>query len=342
MPPAADLRRAVLFRTDRIGDVILTMPAILAVAKAHPKAEVSVVSSRVTAPLFLDQPRIKEVFVWDHSMHVRPLRRFLGENRFDTAVAFFPHYKIAYATWRAEIPVRIGTGYRWYSPLFTRRVLLHRALNLKHELEYNFDLVAQLGVPAAGASTALVHPILPAEAREAASDILSGAKTGGPYVAIHPGSGGSALNAGPEYYGRVARAIEDAGYRVVFTGTPRERDLCLAALRAAELPEHRLLATEDLMILGVILHWATAVIAPSTGPLHLAAAFDTPTIGLYPPVRSQSPVRWGPRGPKGVVLVPAGVPPCQRCFPRWCRRYNCMERITPEMVVAALKTLLPA
>ena len=334
-------RRAVLFRTDRIGDMILTMPAMHALAKSCKDGKATIVASPRTAPLFNTQPWVREVFLWDHSRPVDPLMDFLGENQFDTAVAFFPHRKIAWACWYAKIPVRVGTGFRWHSVFYSPKVFHHRAANRKHEIEYNFDLVAPFGVGPLTDPAKLVLPILPPEAREAASDILASAKTGGPYVAVHPGSGGSALNASPEHYGRIARAIEDAGKRVVITGTSAERERGLVALRVAELPEHRLLIIDDLLTLGVVVHWASVMVGPSTGPLHLAAAFGTPTIGLYPPIKAQSPVRWKPRGPKGTVLVP-DVPLCQRCLPFLCRKHNCMESITPLQVVDALKSLLSA
>ncbi|MGH7442656.1 MAG: glycosyltransferase family 9 protein, partial [bacterium] len=76
--------------------------------------------------------------------------------------------------------------------------------------------------------------------------------------------------------------------------------------------------------------------AGSTGPLHLAAAQETPVLGLYPPLRAMSALRWGPLGSRRAVLSPAGlgfrVPP-------W-RGLNYLERISVDEAVSACGFLL--
>jgi ADP-heptose:LPS heptosyltransferase len=66
--------------------------------------------------------------------------------------------------------------------------------------------------------------------------------------------------------------------------------------------------------------------------MHIASGLGKTVIALFPPIPSQSPVKWGPLGEKNVVLMPEVECRQKRCNSR-CKLYNCMERITPERVL---------
>ncbi|MBU0983258.1 MAG: hypothetical protein KKA42_05275, partial [candidate division Zixibacteria bacterium] len=79
---------------------------------------------------------------------------------------------------------------------------------------------------------------------------------------------------------------------------------------------------------------ASAVVANSTGPLHLAVAVGTKVVGLFPGRRIMSPVRWGPVGKGHRVLQPATAE-CT-CPPLEC---SCMKTIDVEMVAEAVESI---
>jgi len=71
------------------------------------------------------------------------------------------------------------------------------------------------------------------------------------------------------------------------------------------------------------------VIAPSTGPLHLASWVGTQTVGLFSPVKSQHPNRWAPWGgakPSQVLLPQVDCPADRDCLGEKCRYFNCMVK----------------
>ena len=313
--------RVVAFRTDRIGDVILTLPAIKAIADAG--HEVSVVVSPRTRELVEGQPFVREVLGWDDSMPAAELMPWLRRRMFVTAVFFLPRPRLAWAAWSSGIPVRIGTAYRWYSFLFNRRVKVHRSAQERHEAEYNLDLLEPLairnvsGVLVAPASIGALPPGLPDR-----------------YAVVHPVGGGSALNASPETWGRIAAGIAQSGLPVVLTGGPADRDRLNAAALAGGIPRVRVLAPGSLGVLNAVLAKAAVVVGPSTGPLHLAASLGRPVVGLYSPLRSQHPVRWRPYAPNAVVLTPHEAT-CTTCLGSSCPIWICVDRVPPERVIAA-------
>lgn len=307
--------KVVCFRTDRIGDVVLTLPAMKALADAG--HEVSAVVSPLTAPLAAGQPFLREVLEWNHSMPTAPLIGWLRRNGFDAAVCFFPRPVIAWALLQAGVPVRVGTAYRWYSFLFNRRVAVHRSAQNRHEAEFNFELLAPLGV--GPSRIELVRPVFGS---------LGPADLPGRFAVIHPIGGGSALNATLETWGRIGEGMEAAGLPVVFTGAPGDR----ASLK--RLGSVRIVTPMGLDELCGVLSRAEVVVGPSTGPVHLAAALGRPVVALYPPLKSQHLVRWRPYSAAATVLTPHEAV-CPSCLGTACPIWNCVDRIAPDRVVAA-------
>jgi len=314
--------KIVCLRTDRIGDVILTMPAMAAAAKLAGAGTTSVVVSEHTRPLVEGQSWVDGIYSWDPSQPAGPLREWLRASGFDAAVFFHPRPASVVAAWRAGIPRRIGTRFRWYSFLLSDRVSIHRRENIRHELEYGLDLLKPLGI--ALDTAPLIAPIVPDAARAELAALEHKRNMPARYAVIHPGSGGSALNATGDWYGRLAAAVEATGLPVVMTGLPKEMDLAEGALATGGLPTERFLASSSLPVLAAVMDGARVVLGPSTGPLHLAAAMGAPTVSFFPPVHSISPVRWRPRGTVGEVLMPPpGVP-----------LDGCMDRIAPDEAAA--------
>jgi len=324
----------VVFRTDRIGDLVLTLPAIAALARSFPAGRVSAVVAPRTRDIVDGQPFLHEVFTWDGRTSTGPLIRWLRDRHFDAAILFYPRPRLAWAVWRARIPVRVGTGFRWYSALLNRRIRLRRKGTDRHEVEHSLDLIAPLGVKEG--DPRLVPLVVSRDSTEDAALLLGRTGVEGGYAVVHPVGGGSALNASPAHWGRIASAIEKTGVPVLVTGTLADAATAAEVLRAAGMSSRRFVSPARLATLAAILGGAQVVVGPSTGPMHMAAAMGRPTVTLFSPVRSQGPGRWRPYHRQGAVLLPEGVT-CRACLQGRCRRHHPMDTITPDRVLEAVR-----
>ena len=239
----------------------------------------------------------------------------------------------------AGIPVRVGTGYRWYSLLFNRRVFEHRKTAEKHESEYNVSLLGGLGLQSQ--STPLAHLTIPDGARREAVRIRTskGFAEADQIAVLHPGSGGSARDWSPENFGQLGARLADMGMRVLVTGGWGERELVARACRASGLPLATSVAEMDLLTLAALLSTVSLFVSNSTGPLHIAAAVGVPVIAFYPPIIQCSPRRWGPLAERKVIFE-ADAAKCPRCHGGACQGSDCMDLITVEEVAEAARGLL--
>jgi ADP-heptose:LPS heptosyltransferase len=159
-----------------------------------------------------------------------------------------------------------------------------------------------------------------------------------PYVVFHPGADAPARRPGAEQSRRLVAALVEAGHRVVVTGSRGEAALTASVAHGLALD---LAGAVDLAGLAAVLAGAEVVVAPNTGPAHLAAAVGTPVVSLFAPV--VPPARWAPYGVP-VVLLGDQDAACRLTRARHCPvpGHPCLDGIAADDVVAAVATLRQA
>lgn len=338
-------RRFLIVRTDRMGDVILSTPVLTAIKTSFPTAKTTMLIRQYTKELIFGHPDLDNILIDDPQQEFKgiwgffKLTRKLKSNCFDVALILHPTFRLALACRLAKIPDRIGTGYRWYSFLFNKKVHQHRKNAGRHECDLNLELAE-----AAGAKIDKVSfkYYIPENALRRAASILSqkGIDKNAPLVVLHPGSGGSALDWPLQKFGELARKIQtDLGIHVVLTGSSSEAGLVSRVQKTAGNQCIRLdgqLATKEL---AAVLKRASLVVANSTGPLHLAVAVGTKVVGLYCPITPCRPERWGPYGHLDSVIMPP-IEACKKCNSKKCRHSNCMGLISVDQVFERVKSKL--
>lgn len=302
LTPTAELRRILVARTDGLGDVILTLPLAAAIKKALPNVEVAFLVRPYTAPLVERIAEVDKVLSLADRKGARPLIKGYHP---DAIIFAKPDFRLALDALMARVDVRIGTGYRWYSGLFTRWVYDRRKHGRGHEAEYGVKLLG----PLLPEKHAVVMPELPhsqegcAEARRKRAEI----GISDPYVVLHPGSKGSAADYPAEKFVEVIRELirRSPSTSVVVTAGPGERSLAESIVGGAGVSGNVALA-DGLSLDGLseLLREASGFIGVSSGPAHLAALVRTPVVGLYPGLPPVWPNRWRPLGGVVETLTP--------------------------------------
>ena len=181
------------------------------------------------------------------------------------------------------------------------------------------------------------------DARREAAELLAAAGVDGdaePYVVLHPGASVPARAWSPHRAAEGAAALAAAGHRVVVTGAPGER--ALTAEVAAAVPDGRgvdLGGRTSFGSLAAVLAGARAVVVGNTGPAHLAAAVGVPVVSLFAPV--VPPERWAPYGVRRILLGDQGAP-CRGTRARMCPvpGHPCLDSVRGAHIVDAVAALL--
>lgn len=328
----------VLVRTDRLGDVILTLPMARYLKEVLRVQKVVFVCRAYTAEIVKMCPFVDEVQVYTENAG----EIFRSRDKEDTSVVFVtPEKRLTFAAFKAGIKNRIGTSRRWFSFLYNNRISIHRKPSTRHEAEYNFDLLHPFGGSLNDTLTT-VQDVLSedtgaAERMRTKLDTFFSGSVPDEYVILHPGSGGSSADLPVEKFKEIAGFILDnSRSHIIITGNPAESYLAEQIQSSHRISN--MCGMFSLPELFSLYKGAAVFLSNSTGTLHLASAANVPVIGFFPKAITCSPVRWGPFTGKGTVFTPETD--CTDCLVEDCRKKNCMAKINTAKVNLVVKKYL--
>lgn len=335
--------KILVTRTDKLGDLILALPAVAYLRRLQPTWQIHIMVRPYTVPLVENDPNVDVVWTYQEEDLLETMPRLAAE---EFAAAIMLHYErsLAAAIFKLGIARRIGAWSKWSSWfLLNRGVWLRKSRGKRHERDQNVKLVQKLAGKGGEVSDPQLH--LTAGQRELGRQFLERqGVTDERVIFVHPGSGGSALNWSADRYAAVANELAAPRlHRVFVTGSSQDKQI-VAAVAPLLAPAVQVVASRfNLREFLGLLAAGDLLIGPSTGPLHIAAALGLAVVGLYPPISSQSIVRWGPLGSWSRALAPGmNCPARMLCFGERCRHWNCMSGIAPEAVVATAAKVLDA
>ncbi len=352
------MTRVLAVRLDSDGDVLLTGPAVRALAATADAVDVLASPAGAQAARLL--PDVDEVLVFDPPWSgyappavdpaaVQRLVATLAARRYDRAVVFTSFHQsplpAALVLRLAGVPFVAGTSVDYPGSLLDVR---HHRPDGLHEVEAALDLAVAAGgrLRDGDAGQLALRGPLPALVEALPADALG--HVGGGYVVVHPGASVPARAPAPDHARAIVAALAAAGRTVLVTGGPGERDLAAHVAAGPDgnpgvgsAPVVDLAGRTSLAGLAAVLAGADAVVVGNTGPAHLAAAVGAPVVSLFSPVVPAD--RWSPWAVPSVVLGDQEAP-CAGSRARECpvAGHPCLSSVTPAQVVAAVDALAVA
>ena len=304
------MRKILLVRTDRIGDTLLTLPVVKPIKERWPDCKIDFLARTYTHPILRNVKEIGQILNYDPEGVHRGIRGHqllateIQQQNYEAAILFYPRFGLTSALWWAGIPRRIGTSHRWYSFLLTDRVQQSRKECLKHEAEYNLDLLEPL-IQDLPSEVPQFRLAIPEKTKRELQEILTANDILGKYIVVHPGNGDSAPNLSLDQYRTIIQQISLSGIRVVLTGVNSEKEYnesLKTDLSTNNITD--LTGTLNLEQMIALLSEACGLITTSTGPAHIASSVGTPVATFYCPAIPHTPDRWGPLENLEHVITP--------------------------------------
>lgn len=334
----ADPSRILVRGPTWVGDVIMATPALRALRRAKPSAEIVFEGRPFMGELLANHPSIDR-FLPEEDRRVFARSRVLRAERFDAAVLLPDSVRSALAPWLARIPVRVG-----YSRDPLRRALLTQSLappSVDGErvpismIERYLRVVRLLGCEGAGEELDLVvdEGVRERVRRRLAAEGIDG------YFVVTPGAnfGASKLWPAGHFASACDRLSRQHGLRAVLAPGPGEEATARAI--ADEMSELALLLVEPvtgLAALAALIDDARLLLTNDTGPRHIAVAFGTPAVVLMGPTDPRHTAHLLER--QRVLREDVD---CSPCHLKVCPiDHRCMTRLSPERAVKAAEELL--
>jgi heptosyltransferase-2 len=324
--------------TNWVGDAVMSIPALEAVRRAAPDAEIAVLAKPGVAGLYGGQAFVDRVLRFESASQAAGLLR---RERFDSALLLQNAFQAAWVAWRGGVRERIGYARDGRSALLTRAIPVpRRGETPAHEAYYYLELVHRAGwlveLPAIERIRLRVEPAAVERAEEALR--TTGARPGALRVALAPGAAYGTAKCWPaERFAALAdRLIADADADVILFGTDSERDV---AGRVASGMRQRPLNLAGQTPLGELAAFFAACrvfVGNDSGAAHVAAASGVPVVVIFGPTDAEATAPLTPR--RSLIREPVS---CSPCLLRQCPvDHRCMTRVGVDAVYAAVRQWL--
>ncbi len=330
------MKNIILSRTDRIGDVILTLATIQPLQKTFPEASLRILVRPELAPLLAHIEKVEAIpcptgggAKGFHPKRFRKWRDYFRNNPADCVVFLHPDNDLQFAAAAARISRRIGYQKQIGRLALNETIPYTRHLGNRHEALCNFDLLQRIGCQT---PTAL-QPLLPLPNLNHTPDE--------PYAIFHPAAFGNKPRWPAQHYADLAKQlITEFSWKIILIGAEPSPDI-VKAFADRGIPEEKWedrSGKDSLLETALLLKGAKVVVSRDSGPAHLAAAIGTPLIclmGQCDPIHS--PTRWAPIGHRVHTLV-SDLPPHKNESrqSRWRRSF---QAISPQQVLQTIQSL---
>lgn len=284
-------KHIILSRTDNIGDVILTLPMAVAIKKAMPDCKISMLARNYVKDIILSKPEIDDFISWDELQECDENEAIKTLAQADTLIHVFPNRKIAQLAKKAKIKTRIGSLRKLYHLTTCNRwSTFSRSKSDLHEAQLNLKMLKTIGLPD-NYSLEQIRSMVAIKAQPMSQTVEALFSQTKFNLVLHPLSNGNGREWPLSYFKQLVDGLPKDRFQIIITGTQAEQ---------ARLAQAGLLNGETIDAVGhlklsefiSLLANSDGVVIGSTGPLHIASALGTPTLGLFAPDRSAGPHRW--------------------------------------------------
>ncbi len=338
---AEEIKRVVVRGTNWVGDAVMTIPALRELRRILPHAHITLVTRPWAVGLFDEADYVDKLLLYERGKHGmravwRQIREWRGQG-FNLAVLFQNAFEAALIAAGARVPARVGYATDGRRALLTHPLSLPAWRSERHEVFYYLNIVAELERLLYGTTGVIerepVFDLKVSPARqEAARKLLmaEGWRMERLLYALCPGSTNSRAKRWPaERYAELAdKIVNELKGEVALVGSHDEAGVSREV--AGHMKQKPLLLTgrTNLSEAVAVLSLAEMLITNDTGPAHISAALNRPTLVIFGPT---DPTTTRPFSESAEII--RRPPECAPCMLRDCPiDHRCMTAITPDEV----------
>lgn len=348
---AEEVQRLLVRGTNWVGDSVMSLPALHLIRQGFPRARITMMVLPWVSGIYEDCELVDEVLLYDRREKHRgiggrlKLIQQMRAKKFEAIVLFQNAFEAALLAYLAKIPWRIGYRRDARGWLLSHSLTIDPRLQNLHQSYYYLDLVEQLlgctrtidSISSLNVPLPLERPLgqwlmISSQRKENARLLLREGGISGqkPIVGVNPGASFGSAKRWPKE--RYAELLDLLAYEqetdIVIFGSSAEVNIAKAIALGMRHPPLILSGETSLSGLIALMSCCDLFITNDSGPMHLAAALQIPTLAIFGPTDE---VATGPMSVKSVVIKKKVE--CSPCLLRECPiDHRCMTGISVEEV----------
>jgi ADP-heptose:LPS heptosyltransferase len=327
-------KKILVIQLRRIGDVILTTPALRALAAAYPQAQIDFLTERPCDEMVRGNPAINELLVYSKKSHLRWVWE-IRRRGYDWVIDFFGNPRSMVLAAFSGATLRAGPqGVFWR---FGYTHMMTRPAKKEYAAQEKIRMLEPFGVKPDPSD---ILPQFKADAKlqgEYCGCVKPAQKK--PLIIISPQSLKPTRRYFPEQYGATAQILAaKTGADILVIYGPGEKETAQKVVDSSAGAARLAPQFPDLAKLAAFISIADLVITNCNGPKHIAVAVGTPTLTIH---NSSDPVSWTPPDNPKHKFIRLETLSCIGCGLNECpRNMECSCDLPPERVAAAALELL--
>ncbi|MEM9754135.1 MAG: lipopolysaccharide heptosyltransferase II [Planctomycetota bacterium] len=304
-------RRILLIKPSALGDIVHALPVLRLLRRRYPEAKIAWLVNPSFANLLDGHPDLDELILFRRKSIgtipalVRELRRF----RPDVTIDLQGLIRTGLLALGSGANRRIGFGYARELAGLTYSQRIGGRQDERHAVERYLDVAEYLDC-----GRRPVEFVLPGESLDLPTK---------PYAVLIPGTNWATKRWPVEQFAKLAGQLRERGLMIVSSGSPNERPLADAV--GADV---NLAGQTSIKQLVTLLRHAAIAVTNDSGPMHIAAAVDTPLLAAFGPT---DPRRTGPFARLDDVV--RLTLPCAPCLSRSCVHQTCLQTLPAERLL---------
>jgi heptosyltransferase-1 len=342
-PPKIDprsLNKILFIRLRRIGDIVMTTPALEVVNKSLPEAEISYIIEAPYKTLLEGHPCIDNLIVIPEGLKTRDFISFLKDIReqtFDAVLDLHGGPRASWITLFTKSNIKIGYKIKYKSYIYDIRIPRSYENKNIHSVENHINLVKALGLSVKNIPHLSLPEATPSEKERVAQYLAFFTKTNNKIVVLHISAGNIFRDWGQENLFKLLDLFTQGPESAfILIGSIEDQIRADEVEKKAAVPVLSLCGKLNFRELKEVIHRSSLFIGPDSGPMHIAAATSTPIIAFFGPTL---PAHFSPWKAEAKILSRAyDCIPCKQVNCRY--NFRCLSSITPEDVYNASLTYL--
>ncbi|MDP0488839.1 MAG: glycosyltransferase family 9 protein [Fusobacterium sp. JB020] len=304
-----NIKKIIISRTDKIGDLILSIPSFFMTKKMFPDAELIVLVRNYNYEILKNLPYIDRILKIDDYRQETLLEK-IKYFEADVFIALYNDNFISKLAKASKAKYKIGPISKISSFFtFNKGVFQKRSKSIKNEAEYNLDLIYKLSPERYNDNFEINNAlILTEENLSVANMFYKNNNIGNKSLVVNPFMGGSAKNISDYQYVNLLQKIYDLipDIDIILTCHISEEERGEKIISLINRKNIFLFANGgSILNLAAVIEKSKVFLGGSTGPTHIAGALKKDIVALYPNKKTQHPIRWGTfNNPNVTYIIP--------------------------------------
>ena len=339
--------KILIVRLRRIGDVVMTTPALTLLKEHFPKARLTYLVEEPYRRLVEGHPGLDRVIAIPPKHRFKDFVRLVREvrkERYDVLLDLHGGPRASWITFWSRAKIKAGYAIEGKGFLYDIRVSRRGETGPIHSVQNHAALVRALG--AEFEDTEIPALFLPAPKpdeveRVRAFSAEGGAGEGAKFVVLHIGAGNRFRDWGAKNIAALTELLSRVpNVKIALIGASADQKVQAEILALTKGPVIPLAGRLNLIEIRELISRAALFVGPDSGPMHIAASTPTPIVAYFGPTLPAHFAPWRPQGNRAVILEKNLA--CRPCKQRECltNDFRCLLTITPAEVFAACRPFL--